>query len=159
MSINPLSLGISSNFTVSSNSISCAQTMETADANTAASQDSVQLSAEENSLNVSSAPAQYSPPSAADMPHQKTAAGSGETVKNNDANKDESSVSKKDSAAPSKRTKAKKPVSEQELKDKQRKLDSINAELKINDDDHEILGDEQEEKQNKDKDKNTPERI
>lgn len=31
---------------------------------------------------------------------------------------------------------------EQELKDKQRKLDSINAELKINDDDHEILGDE-----------------
>ena len=34
---------------------------------------------------------------------------------------------------------------EQELKDKQRKLDSINAELKINDDDHEILGDEQEE--------------
>lgn len=30
---------------------------------------------------------------------------------------------------------------EQELKDKQRKLDSINAELKINDDDHEILGD------------------
>lgn len=34
---------------------------------------------------------------------------------------------------------------EQELKDKQRKHDSINAELKINDDDHEILGDEQEE--------------
>lgn len=34
---------------------------------------------------------------------------------------------------------------EQELKDKQRKLDCINAELKINDDDHEILGDEQEE--------------
>lgn len=34
---------------------------------------------------------------------------------------------------------------EQELKDKQRKLDSVNAELKINDDDHEILGDEQEE--------------
>lgn len=34
---------------------------------------------------------------------------------------------------------------EQELKDKQRKLDSINAELKISDDDHEILGDEQEE--------------
>lgn len=33
---------------------------------------------------------------------------------------------------------------EQELKDKQRKLDRINAELKINDDDHEILGDEQE---------------
>ena len=48
---------------------------------------------------------------------------------------------------------------EQELKDKQRKLDSINAELKINDDDHEILGDEQEEKDDKNKDKNSPERC
>lgn len=48
---------------------------------------------------------------------------------------------------------------EQELKDKQRKLDSINAELKINDDDHEILGDEQEEKENKSIDKNSPERC
>ena len=38
---------------------------------------------------------------------------------------------------------------EQELKDKQRKLDSINAELKINDNDHEMLGDEQEEKEEK----------
>ena len=44
-------------------------------------------------------------------------------------------------------------------KDKQRKLDSINAELKINDDDHEILGDEQEEKDDKNKDKNSPERC
>lgn len=48
---------------------------------------------------------------------------------------------------------------EQQLKDKQRKLDSINAELKINDDDHEILGDEQEEKDDKNKDKNSPERC
>ena len=48
---------------------------------------------------------------------------------------------------------------EQELKEKQRKLDSINAELKINDDDHEILGDEQEEKEDKSKDKNSPERC
>lgn len=48
---------------------------------------------------------------------------------------------------------------EQELKEKQRKLDSINAELKINDDDHEILGDEQEEKEDKNKDKNSPERC
>jgi hypothetical protein len=48
---------------------------------------------------------------------------------------------------------------EQELKEKQRKLDSINAELKINDDDHEILGDEQEEKDDKNKDKNSPERC
>ena len=48
---------------------------------------------------------------------------------------------------------------EQELKDKQRKLDSINAELKINDNDHEMLGDEQEEKEEKSKDKNSPERC
>ena len=45
------------------------------------------------------------------------------------------------------------------LKDKQRKLDSINAELKINDNDHEMLGDEQEEKEEKSKDKNSPERC
>ena len=37
-------------------------------------------------------------------------------------------------------------------------FDEINAELKINDDDHEILGDEQEEKQEKVKDKNSLER-
>ena len=48
---------------------------------------------------------------------------------------------------------------EQELKEKQRKLDEINAELKINDDDHEILGDEQEEKEDKSPDKNSPERC
>ena len=48
---------------------------------------------------------------------------------------------------------------EKELKEKQRKLDSINAELKINDDDHEILGDEQEEKADKDKDRNSTERC
>ena len=48
---------------------------------------------------------------------------------------------------------------EQELKEKQRKLDEINAELKINDDDHEILGDEQEEKEDKSPDKKSPERC
>lgn len=48
---------------------------------------------------------------------------------------------------------------EQELKEKQRKLDEINAELKINDDDHEILGDEQEEKEDKAQDKKSPERC
>ena len=48
---------------------------------------------------------------------------------------------------------------EQELKEKQKKLDEINAELKINDDDHEILGDEQEEKEDKSPDKNSPERC
>ena len=46
-----------------------------------------------------------------------------------------------------------------ELKEKQRKLDEINAELKINDDDHEILGDEQEEKEDKSPDKNFLERC
>lgn len=48
---------------------------------------------------------------------------------------------------------------EQELKEKQRKLDEINAELKINDNDHELLGDEQEEKEDKSKGKNSPERC
>ena len=48
---------------------------------------------------------------------------------------------------------------EQELQDKQKKLNEINAELKISDDDHELLGDEQEEKQEKEKDKNSPERY
>ena len=48
---------------------------------------------------------------------------------------------------------------EQELQDKQKKLNEINAELKISDDDHELLGDETEEKQEKSKDKNSPERC
>ena len=47
---------------------------------------------------------------------------------------------------------------EEILKEKQRKLEKINAELKINDDDHELLGDETEEKKEKNKDKNSPER-
>ena len=118
MSINPLSLGISSNFTVSSSSAGCAQTTGAADASTAAGQDSVQLSAENNSPNVSSGREPYSPASAADKPRQAPASGSAEPTKKNAANKDKSSVSKKDSAAPSKRTRAKKTVSEQELKDK-----------------------------------------
>lgn len=47
---------------------------------------------------------------------------------------------------------------EQELKEKLQKLDEINAELKINDNDHEMLGDEQEEKEDKTLDKKSPER-
>ena len=47
---------------------------------------------------------------------------------------------------------------EQELKEKQTRLDSINAELKISDDDHEILGDEQEEKEEKCTDRSPLER-
>ena len=38
---------------------------------------------------------------------------------------------------------------EQELQEKLRKLEEINAELKINENDHEMLGNEQEEKENK----------
>ena len=48
---------------------------------------------------------------------------------------------------------------EQELQEKLRKLEEINAELKINDNDHEMLGDEKEEKQDKSPDKNSPERC
>lgn len=48
---------------------------------------------------------------------------------------------------------------EQELQEKQKKLNEINAELKISDDDHELLGDETEEKKEKEKDKNFPERY
>ena len=48
---------------------------------------------------------------------------------------------------------------EEELKEKQKKLDQINAELKINENEHEILGDEQEEKQEKNLEKNSPERC
>ena len=48
---------------------------------------------------------------------------------------------------------------EQELQEKLRKLEEINAELKINEDDHEMLGDEKEEKQDKSPDKNSPERC
>lgn len=48
---------------------------------------------------------------------------------------------------------------EQELKEKLQKLDKINAELKINNNDHEMLGDEQEEKQYKSSNKDSPERC
>ena len=40
-----------------------------------------------------------------------------------------------------------------------RKLEEINAELKINENEHEMLGDEKEEKQDKFPDKNSPERC
>lgn len=42
---------------------------------------------------------------------------------------------------------------EQELQEKLRKLEEINAELKINENEHEMLGDEKEEKQDKSPDK------
>ena len=48
---------------------------------------------------------------------------------------------------------------EQELKEKLQKLDEINAALKINDNDHEMLGDEQEEKEDKSPNKKSPERC
>ena len=47
---------------------------------------------------------------------------------------------------------------EQELKEKQKQLDEINAELNIKDNDHEMFDNETEEKPDKDKDKNSPER-
>ena len=48
---------------------------------------------------------------------------------------------------------------EQLLKEKLKKLDEINAELKINDTTHEIFENEQEEKENKSLDKKSPERC
>lgn len=48
---------------------------------------------------------------------------------------------------------------EQELQEMLRKLEEINAELKINENEHEMLGDEKEEKQDKFPDKNSPERC
>lgn len=48
---------------------------------------------------------------------------------------------------------------EQELQEKLRKLEEINAELKMNENEHEMLGDEKEEKQDKFPDKNSPERC
>ena len=48
---------------------------------------------------------------------------------------------------------------EQELKGKLQKLDEINAELKINENSHGMLGDEQEEKEEKTPDKKSPERC
>ena len=48
---------------------------------------------------------------------------------------------------------------EHELKEKLQKLDEINAELKINDNSHEMLGDEKEEKEDKVPNKKSPERC
>ena len=48
---------------------------------------------------------------------------------------------------------------EQELKEKLQKLDEINAELKINENSHEMLGDEHEEKEDKSPEKKSPERC
>ena len=48
---------------------------------------------------------------------------------------------------------------EQELKEKLQKLDEINAELKINENSHEMLGDEQEEKDDRSPNKKSPERC
>ena len=45
------------------------------------------------------------------------------------------------------------------MKEKLKKLDEINAELKINDTTYEIFGNEQEEKENKSLDKKSPERC
>ena len=48
---------------------------------------------------------------------------------------------------------------EQELKDKEKRLEALNIELKLNEQDKELLGDEQEEKQEKSPNKNSPERC
>ena len=48
---------------------------------------------------------------------------------------------------------------EQLLKEKLKKLDEINAELKINDNSHEMLGDEKEDKEVKVQNKKSPERC
>ena len=47
---------------------------------------------------------------------------------------------------------------EQELQDKEKRLEALNIELKLNEQDKELLGDEQEEKQDKSPNKNSPER-
>ena len=48
---------------------------------------------------------------------------------------------------------------EQELQDKEKRLEALNIELKLNEQDKELLGDEQEEKQDKSPSKNSPERC
>ena len=48
---------------------------------------------------------------------------------------------------------------EQELKDKEKRLEALNIELKLIEQDKELLGDEQEEKQEKSPNKNSPERC
>ena len=48
---------------------------------------------------------------------------------------------------------------EQELQDKEKRLEALNIELKLNEQDKELLGDEEEEKQDKSHNKNSPERC
>ena len=48
---------------------------------------------------------------------------------------------------------------EQELQEKEKRLEALNIELKLNEKDKELLGDEQEEKDEKSSDKNSPERC
>ena len=48
---------------------------------------------------------------------------------------------------------------EQELQDKEKRLEALNIELKLNEQDKELLGDEEEEKQDKSPSKNSPERC
>lgn len=48
---------------------------------------------------------------------------------------------------------------EQELQDKEKRLEALNIELKLNEQDKELLGDEEEEKQDKSPNKNSPERC
>jgi len=48
---------------------------------------------------------------------------------------------------------------EQELQDKEKRLEELNIELKLNEKDKELLGDEQEEKEDKSPNKNSPERC
>ncbi len=122
MSINPLSLGISSNYSASITG-ECGQTAEASGVDSASVQDSVQLHAGDNSLNTPApAQAQYSSaPAAAEQPHKESASDSAETAEKTDTAKGKSSSSKttkKNGAAPSKRTRTKKPVDEQALKDK-----------------------------------------
>ena len=48
---------------------------------------------------------------------------------------------------------------EQELQDKEKRLEALNIELKLNEQDKELLGDEQEEKTRQISSKNSPERC
>ena len=48
---------------------------------------------------------------------------------------------------------------EQELQDKEKRLEALNIELKLNEKDKELLGDEQEEKEDKSNNKKSPERY
>ena len=48
---------------------------------------------------------------------------------------------------------------EQEFQEKLKKLELLNAELKINENSHELLGDEKEDKEDKNNEKKSPERY